>query len=99
MLLALTTGCSAKESKYSKEASCTKACENVAHIMLEDLDRKVGSGQGAATSTVKMKPEGAQRIYQQVKKDCIEKCEERASKKKIECLKGASNKSDVDGCR
>ena len=97
--LATNLNCGQKESKEEREISCKKACENVAHITLEDLDRKVGSGQEGATSTTRMKPEGAQRIYQQIKRDCIATCTERGTTKKIECFQAATAKSDVAACR
>ena len=82
------------------DAHCEKACENVTHITLENLDKKVGPQPGDTKTGSGMSPEGAQRIYSQVKSDCIEACEERGATKKLtDCFQAATNMDEVAACR
>ena len=79
--------------------ACVKACENVARITLEDLDRRVGKSATASKTEVRMSPEKAQEIYSQVKSDCIDMCKEHGTSDQTECFRAAENSREIAACR
>lgn len=96
-VVAATTGCAFKAT----DEECSQACENIARVSLEEVDRQIDeaedlaqSGEGGKAMARNM----AGAMVDAIKDECSKQCSEKGTRKQAECLARVNTAAELESC-